>query len=65
MLLLPHNASADANTRAKMNILFLKDIIKIIKSSTIEDLNKVHIIPEHKKQLNDKKWRIYNYWGKK
>ncbi len=65
MLLLPHNASADANTRAKMNILFLKDIIKIIKSSTIEDLNKVHIIPEQKTQLNDKKWRIYNYWSKK
>jgi glyoxylate reductase len=65
MILLPHNASADANTRAKMNILFLKDIIKIINSSTIEDLHEVHIIPEHKKQLNEKKWRIYNYWGKK
>ena len=65
MLLLPHNASADANTRAKMNILFLNDIIKIIKSSTIEDLNDVHIIPEQKKHLKEKKWRIYNYWGKK
>ncbi|MFX0022407.1 MAG: NAD(P)-dependent oxidoreductase [Candidatus Hermodarchaeota archaeon] len=65
MILLPHNASADANTRAKMNILFLKDIIKIINSSTIEDLHDVHIIPEHKTQLEEKKWRIYNYWGMK
>ena len=30
MILIPHNASADANTRAKMNILFLEDILKII-----------------------------------
>jgi len=65
MILLPHNASADANTRAKMNILFLKDIIKIINSSTIEDLHDVHFIPEHKIQLKEKKWRIHNYWGKK
>jgi glyoxylate reductase len=65
MILMPHNASADANTRAKMNILFLNDIIKIIKSSSIEDLNKIHLIPEHKDQLAEKKWRIYNYWGRK
>ncbi len=61
MILLPHNASADANTRAKMNILFLQDIINIIKSSSIEDLKNIHIIPEHKKQLTKKKWRIYNF----
>ncbi|MFX1364882.1 MAG: NAD(P)-dependent oxidoreductase [Promethearchaeota archaeon] len=65
MILLPHNASADANTRAKMMILFLKDIIKIIKSSSLEDLKDIHIIPEHKKQLTEKKWRIYNYWEEK
>ena len=65
MILIPHNASSDANTRAKMNILFLKDIIKIIKSSSIEDLKEIHIIHEHKNQLTEKKWRIYNYWGKK
>lgn len=64
MILLPHNASADANTRAKMNILFLQDIINIIKSSSIEDLKNIHIIPEHKKQLTKKKWRIYNFWEK-
>ncbi|MFX1432068.1 MAG: NAD(P)-dependent oxidoreductase [Promethearchaeota archaeon] len=65
MILLPHNASADANTRAEMNILFLKDIIKIIKSNSIKDLQEIHFIPEHKNKLIEKKWRIYNYWGKK
>jgi len=65
MILIPHNASADANTRAKMNILFLEDIIKIIRSSSLEDLKEIHIIPELKKHLTEKKWRIFNYWGKK
>ena len=65
MILIPHNASADADTRGKMNILFLQDIISIINSSSLEDLNVVHIIPEHKKQLKDKEWRIFNYWEKK
>ncbi|MFX0133759.1 MAG: NAD(P)-dependent oxidoreductase, partial [Candidatus Hodarchaeota archaeon] len=65
MILIPHNASADANTRGKMTIIFLQDIINIIKSSSIEDLIDIHIIPEHKKQLTEKKWRIFNYWEKK
>jgi lactate dehydrogenase-like 2-hydroxyacid dehydrogenase len=65
MVLIPHNASADANTRGKMVILFLGDLIKMIKSSTLDDLNDVHVIPEQKKQLKDKNWRIYEYWGKK
>jgi glyoxylate reductase len=65
MILFPHNASADANTRAKMNISFLKDIIKIIRSSSLGDLKEICIIPDHKKQLKEKKWRIFNYWGKK
>jgi glyoxylate reductase len=65
MILIPHNASADADTRGRMNILFLQDIINIIKSSSLKDLNDIHIIPEHRKQLNDKEWRIFNYWEKK
>jgi len=64
IILIPHNASADANTRGKMNFIFLKDMINIIKSTSIEDLNEINIIPEHKKQLKDKQWRIFNYWGK-
>ncbi|MHA2280900.1 MAG: 2-hydroxyacid dehydrogenase [Promethearchaeota archaeon] len=64
MILIPHNASADADTRGKMNILFLQDIISIIKSSSVEDLKAIHIIPDQKKQLKDKEWRIFNYWEK-
>lgn len=65
LIFMPHNASADADTRGKMDILFLEDIIKIIESNKIEDLNNSHIIPEHKKQLNTKKWKIIDYWSKK
>lgn len=65
MILIPHNASADANTRGNMNIIFLKNIINLIKSNTIEDLNEIAIIPEQKKQLKDKEWRIFKYWEKK
>lgn len=65
MVLIPHNASADADTRGKMVILFLGDLIKMIKSSTLDDLNEVHLIPEQAKQLKDKNWRIYAYWEKK
>ncbi|MFX1337942.1 MAG: 2-hydroxyacid dehydrogenase [Promethearchaeota archaeon] len=65
MILMPHNASADADTRGKMVILFLEDLLKIIESSEIDDLNRVHLIPEHKKILYDKEWRIYNYWNNK
>jgi phosphoglycerate dehydrogenase-like enzyme len=65
IILLPHNASADANIRAKMNIIFLQDIIKIIKSSSLEDLKNINLIPEHKNQLTKKQWNIFNYWKKK
>jgi glyoxylate reductase len=64
MILMPHNASSDADTRGKMNIIFLKNIIRIIKSSSLVDLRKVHLIPEHEKQLNEKQWKIYHYWKK-
>ncbi|MFX1314951.1 MAG: 2-hydroxyacid dehydrogenase [Promethearchaeota archaeon] len=65
MILIPHNASADANTRGKMNIFFLSDIIKIIESSNIEDLRDIHLIPEHMEKLSEKEWKIINYWNKK
>ncbi|MFW9867331.1 MAG: NAD(P)-dependent oxidoreductase [Candidatus Thorarchaeota archaeon] len=65
IILIPHNASADANTRGKMNILFLGDIIKIIESSSVEELNDIHLIPDHKEVLENKKWRIFEYWRKK
>jgi hypothetical protein len=31
----------------------------------MEDLAGINIIPDHKKQLKDKEWRIFNYWDKK
>ncbi|MFX0028788.1 MAG: NAD(P)-dependent oxidoreductase [Candidatus Hermodarchaeota archaeon] len=65
MILIPHNASADADTRGRMNIIFLKNIINLVKSTNIEDLRDIDIIPEHKNQLKDKEWRIFNYWEKK
>jgi len=62
ILLMPHNASADADTRGKMSIIFLEDIIKIIESKSIEDLKEIHLIPEQKSEISKKNWRIYNYW---
>ncbi|MFX0057190.1 MAG: NAD(P)-dependent oxidoreductase [Candidatus Hodarchaeota archaeon] len=65
MILMPHNASADADTRGKMDVLFLQDLIKIIESSNIEDLKNVNIIPEHRKILKEKDWKIQDYWKNK
>ena len=65
IILMPHNASADADTRGKMDILFLEDIIQIIKSSCLNDLQHIHLIPEHRNKLFEKKWLITNYWEKK
>ncbi|MFX1585094.1 MAG: 2-hydroxyacid dehydrogenase [Promethearchaeota archaeon] len=62
ILLLPHNASADADTRGKMNIMFLKDIIKILGSKSLEDIREIHLIPEQKSEISKNNWRIYNYW---
>jgi len=63
MALMPHNASADANTRGKMVILFLEDILKLLQSKSIKDLKDVHIIPEQKIKLQEINWRIKNYWN--
>ncbi|MFW9929119.1 MAG: 2-hydroxyacid dehydrogenase [Candidatus Thorarchaeota archaeon] len=62
MILMPHNASADANTRGKMVILLLEDIIKLIQSKGVQDLNDVHIIPEQRNKLQEINWRIKGYW---
>ncbi len=65
MVLIPHNASADADTRGKMNILFLEDIIRTIESSNLEDLNDSHMIPEQRKKISEINWRIFEYWKNK
>lgn len=65
MILMPHNASADADTRGKMVIMLLEDILQIIDSKNIKDLESIHLIPPHKKKLHDEDWRIFKYWEKK
>lgn len=62
MILMPHNASADANTRGKMVIMLLEDIIKLLQSKSIQDLKDVHIIPEQRNKLQEINWRIKGYW---
>ena len=62
IILMPHNASADANTRGKMVILFLEDIIKLLQSKSLKDLEEVHIIPEQRNRLQEINWRIKTYW---
>ncbi|MFW9771623.1 MAG: 2-hydroxyacid dehydrogenase [Candidatus Heimdallarchaeota archaeon] len=64
ILVMPHNASADAKTRAKMLIMFLEDIISILESKSINDFKKVHLIPEQKSKISKKDWRIYSYWNR-
>ncbi|TFF95875.1 MAG: hypothetical protein EU544_01850 [Promethearchaeota archaeon] len=63
MVLMPHNASADADTRGKMVILFLEDLIRLVRSDSLEDLMEAHIIPEHQRKLKDTKWKIQQYWS--
>ncbi|MFW9951273.1 MAG: NAD(P)-dependent oxidoreductase, partial [Candidatus Thorarchaeota archaeon] len=65
IILMPHNASADANTRGKMVKLFLENIIKLIQSSSIDDLKEINIIPEQKSKLLKSDWIIEDYWNNK
>ncbi|MGV9199502.1 MAG: 2-hydroxyacid dehydrogenase [Promethearchaeia archaeon] len=65
IILMPHNASADADTRGKMDILFLSDIISLLQSSGLEDLEDNHLIKSHRNQLAKKEWRIKEYWKTK
>jgi glyoxylate reductase len=65
IILMPHNASADADTRGNMVRLFLDDVIKLIQSSSLDDLKDVHIIPEQQSKLIKNNWIIKNYWKKK
>lgn len=65
MILMPHNASADADTRGKMDIIFLENIIGFVKSSSISDLGEINIIPEHRSKLASAEWKIEAYWKRK
>jgi lactate dehydrogenase-like 2-hydroxyacid dehydrogenase len=65
IILMPHNASADADTRGKMDILFLEDLITMINSENLYDIEKIHLIPQHEENLQKTDWRIFNYWEQK
>jgi glyoxylate reductase len=64
-IFIPHNASADADTRAEMAIMFLTDLIAISKSSKLENLENLRLIPEIRKKfksIDKKEIRISSLW---
>ncbi len=62
--LLPHNASADADTRAKMAIMMLKDLLQMVQSECLKDIKPLNLIPPLKNisstQISD--YRIHAWW---
>jgi len=63
---MPHNASADADTRAQMAIMMLDDLIFLTESTSYSDLEEIHLIPGQKglKEEDIKKFRVYDWWEK-
>jgi glyoxylate reductase len=65
---IPHNASADADTRAKMDIIVLEDLIALVNSKSPVDLKSLRIVPPLKKDLSEstspnwKSYKIQEYW---
>ncbi|MHA1730191.1 MAG: NAD(P)-dependent oxidoreductase [Promethearchaeota archaeon] len=62
----PHNASADADTRAQMSIMMLEDILRITRSRSKDDItgiSGIHLIPEQKKIEDFENYRISNLWS--
>ncbi len=49
---IPHNASADANTRGEMAIMELEDLIAFATATSARDLDKVRLIPPHRKRID-------------
>lgn len=74
-LFIPHNASSDADTRAKMAIMLLEDLITLVKSTNLDDIHSLRLIPplrslsasgapqKKNKQIED--FRIYSWWKQK
>ncbi len=52
-LFMPHTASADADTRAAMTAMMLGDLLNLVCSNELDDLTKVHLIPEQKRALHN------------
>lgn len=49
---IPHNASADANTRGEMAIMELEDLIAFATTTTVQDLKTIRLIPPHRKRID-------------
>lgn len=66
---IPHNASADADTRAEMAIMLLEDILRLARSKSPQDLKDIRLIPEQRILIKDSKksdfdnYRISKFWG--
>lgn len=68
---IPHNASADADTRADMAIMILQDMLTLANSQSVEDLESLRLIPEQRylfggkdKKPDIENYRIANFWQK-
>jgi len=67
---MPHNASSDADTRAKMSIMILEDLISMASSKKAEDLKDLRFIPSQRKfsELDEdtrkelEQFRIAQWW---
>ncbi len=67
---IPHSGSSDADTRAKMAIVLLTNLILLCKSEKSDDIKDLQFIPSQRmfKDLNNstleklKTFRIWNWW---
>lgn len=48
LIFLPHVASADADTRARMTAMMIQDLITLATALSWDDLTPIHLIPEQK-----------------
>jgi len=70
-IFIPHSGSSDADTRAKMSIVLLTNLIKLSKSDKLEDIVDLHLIPSQRKfkNLNNSSlqelnmYRIWEWWN--
>ncbi|MHA1746250.1 MAG: 2-hydroxyacid dehydrogenase [Promethearchaeota archaeon] len=72
-LFIPHNASSDANTRARMSEIMLTNLYHMCTSKNLGDLSEVRLIPRQRDLLNQspsasnaiQKYRIWTWWKNK
>ncbi len=69
-ILIPHNASADADTRGEMAIMILSDIYALATAESPKDLESLRLIPQQRElDLKDTEalteYRIQSWWDAK